>query len=202
MTARKLILLTLAVLLPCGFLIVLARLVLKSSFGERFLKGATTMRKLAFLASAVLSVAALTAGCGGGTQTIQPLAPRSVSLSIRDNPPAGVSVLSFEINVTGATLQPSDASKAAVPLVTRPITVELTQWETEKALINALNAPQDSYSSISLTFANPELTILNQTGQPITIGTQTCLNGQVCEFKPSLYQSSVTISSNPFPVTI
>jgi hypothetical protein len=160
------------------------------------------MRKLAFLASAVLSVAALTAGCGGGTQTTQPLAPRSVSLSIRDNPPAGASVLSFEINVTGATLQPSDASKAAVPLVTSPIEVELTQLETEKALLNALNAPQDSYSSISLTFANPELTILNQTGQPITIGTQTCLNGQVCEFKPSLNQSSVTISSNPFPVTI
>jgi hypothetical protein len=202
MTARKMILLTLTVLLPCGFLILLARFVLKSSFGERFLKGATTMRKLAFLASAVLSVAALTVGCGGGTQTTPPLAPRSVSLSIRDNPPAGVSVLSFEINVTAATLQPSDASKAAVPLVTSPIEVELTQLETEKALLNALNAPQDSYSSLSLTFANPELTILNQTGQPITIGTQTCLNGQVCEFKPSLNQSSVTISSNPFPVTV
>ena len=161
------------------------------------------MRKLAFLASAVLSVAALTAGCGGGSQTIQPpLAARSVSLSIRDNPPAGVSVLSFEINVTGANLQPSDASKPAVPLVTSPIEVELTQLETEKALLNAVNAPQDTYSSISLTFANPELTILNQTGQPITMGTQTCLNGQVCEFKPSLNQSSVMISSTPFPVTI
>jgi hypothetical protein len=160
------------------------------------------MRKLAFLASAVRSVAALTAGCGGGTQTTQPLAPRSVSLSIRDNPPAGVSVLSFEINVTGATLQPYDASKAAVPLVTSSIEVELTQLETEKALLNALHAPQDSYGSISLTFANPELTILNQTGQPITIGTQACLNGQVCEFKPSLNQSSVTISSNPFPFTV
>ncbi len=161
------------------------------------------MRKLAFLASAVLSVAGLTVGCGGGSQTTQPpLAPRSVSLSIRDNPPAGVSVLSFEINVTGASLQPSDASKPAVPLVTSPIEVELTQLETEKALLNAVSAPEDSYSSITLTFANPELTILNQSGQPITMGTQTCLTGQVCEFKPSLNQSSVAISSTPFPVTI
>jgi len=160
------------------------------------------MRKLAFLAS-VLSFAALATGCGGGTQTTQPpLAPRSVSLSIRDNPPAGVSVLSFEINVTGASLQPSNASKPAVPLVTSPIEVELTQLETEKALLDAVNAPEDSYSSISLTFANPELTISNQSGQPITMGTQTCQNGQVCEFKPSLNQSSVTISSTPFPVTI
>ncbi len=160
------------------------------------------MRKLAFLASAVLLIAAMMAGCGGGSQTTQPLAPRSVSLSIRDNPPAGVSVLSFEINITGASLQPSDASKPAVPLVTSPIEVELAQLETEKALLNAVNAPADTYSSISLTFANPELTILNQSNQPITMGTQTCLNGQVCELNPSLNQSSVTISSTPFPVTI
>src|SRR5438309_7060614 len=51
-------------------------------------------------------------------------------------------------------------------------------------------------------FANPELTISNQSGQPITMGTQTCASGQVCEFKPSLNQSSVTISSTRFPVTI
>ena len=160
------------------------------------------MRKLAFLAS-VLSFAALAAGCGAGAQsTPPPLAPRSVSLSIRDNPPAGVSVLSFEINVTGASLQPSNASKPAVPLVTSPIEVELTQLETEKALLDAVNAPDGSYSSISLMFANPELTISNQSGQPITMGTQTCASGQVCEFKPSLNQSSVTISSTPFPVTI
>jgi membrane protein implicated in regulation of membrane protease activity len=107
MTARKMILLTLAVLLPCGFVILLMRSALESSFGGKFLKGPTTMRKLAFLASTVLSVAALTAGCGG-SQTTQPRAPRSVSLSIWDNPPAGVSVLSFEINVTGASLQPAE----------------------------------------------------------------------------------------------
>jgi hypothetical protein len=160
------------------------------------------MRKVAFLAPAVLSIAALVVGCGAGSQTTQPLAPRSVSLSIRDNPPAGVSVLSCEIAVTGASMQPSDASQPAVSLVSSPIEVELTQLETEKALLNAVNAPEGTYSSISLTFANPELTILNQSGQPITMGTQTCLNGQVCEFKPSLNQSSVTITSAPFPVTI
>jgi hypothetical protein len=202
MTARKVITFTLAVLLPGGFVILLTRSVLRSTLGKGFLKGATPMRKPAFLASAVLSVAALAAGCGSGTQATQPLAPRSLSLSIRDNPPSGVSVLSFEINVTGASLQPSDTSKAAVSLVTSPIEVELTQLETEKALLNALNAPDGTYNSISFTFANPQLTILNQTGQTITMGTQTCLNGQVCELKPALNQSSVTISSAPFPVTV
>src|SRR5712664_1981411 len=201
MTTRKLIVLTLACLLPCGFVILLTRSVLRSIL-KKGSEGATPMRKLALLASAVLSVAALVAGCGGGTQPTQPLAPRSLSLSIRDNPPSGVSVLSFEINVTGASLQPSDTSKAAVSLVTSPVEVELTQLETEKALLNALNAPDGTYTSVSFTFANPQLTILNQTGQTITMGTQTCITGQVCEFKPALNQSSVTISSTPFPVTI
>src|SRR5260370_2385724 len=132
MTARKMILLILAILLPCGFVILLTRSVLRSSFGERFLKGVTTMRKLAFLASAVLAVAALAAGCGGGSQTTQPLAPRSVSLSIRDNPPAGVSVLSFEINVTGATLQPSHASKPSSPLVPPSTYFTLPHLHTHK----------------------------------------------------------------------
>src|SRR5258708_6836610 len=136
------------------------------------------MEKLVFFFSKIFWVAALRGGWGGGSKPTQPpLAPRSLSLSIRDNPPAGVSVLSFEINVTGASLQPSDASKPAVPLVTSPIEVELTQLETENALLNAVNAPEDSYNSISLTFANPELTILNQSGQQIVMGTQTCLNG-------------------------
>lgn len=49
MTARKIIHLTLVLLVPGGLLIVLMMFVLRSSFTGRFLKGATTMRKLAFL---------------------------------------------------------------------------------------------------------------------------------------------------------
>ena len=158
------------------------------------------MRRLAFVSTAVLSVAALVGGCG--TQPTQPLAPRSLSLSIRDNPPTGVSVLSFEISVTGASLQSSTASKPAVSLVSSPVDVELTQLETEKALLNGASAPDDTYSSITLTFANPQITILNQSGQAMTMGTQTCPNGQVCEFKPALNQSSVSVSSAPFPLTV
>src|SRR5262249_54962521 len=157
--------LILAILMPCGFLILLTRFALRSGLREKLLKGIPMMRKLALFASAILAVAIPMTGCGGGAQTTQALAPRSLSLSIRDNPPAGVAVLSFEINVTGASLQSTDSSKPAVPLVTSPVEVELAQLETEKALLNAANAPADTYGSISLTFANPELTILNQTGQ-------------------------------------
>jgi len=36
-----------------------------------------------------------------------------VSLTIHDSPPMGVTVLSFEIEVTGAALQPSDSKQPA-----------------------------------------------------------------------------------------
>jgi hypothetical protein len=97
MTARKMMLLTLAFLLPCGFVILLTRSVLRSSFGERFLKGTAAMTKLAFLATAVVSVAGMTAGCGQHTQaqgrgaTASGSQPsRAVSTSKDGNSKAGV----------------------------------------------------------------------------------------------------------------
>lgn len=59
MTARKLILLTLALLVPCGFVIVLTRFALRSSFGERFLKGDVTMKKLGSASGSLLVVSML-----------------------------------------------------------------------------------------------------------------------------------------------
>jgi DNA-binding CsgD family transcriptional regulator len=47
MAVRKMILLTLAVLAPCGLLIVILRCVLRSGLGERFLKGLLTMKNFA-----------------------------------------------------------------------------------------------------------------------------------------------------------
>jgi len=64
MTPREAIVMILAFLIPWGFVILLTRSVLRSSFGERFLKGATPMKKIASLASAVVVIAALMTGCG------------------------------------------------------------------------------------------------------------------------------------------
>ena len=44
---------------------------------------------------------------------------------MHDKPPSAISVLSFEIRGTGATLQPQDTTKAAVSLLTNPVEVEV-----------------------------------------------------------------------------
>jgi hypothetical protein len=127
-----------------------------------------------------------------------------VSLTIHDSPPANVAVLSFEITVTGASLQPSNMSMQPVPLMARPTEIELEHLQTESALLANLNVPAGTYNGVTVTFANPEMTILNQTGSALTVNGQSCLNGQVCEVTPKLNSAMVSVQAPtaPFPITL
>src|SRR5260370_40517737 len=95
---------------------------------------------------------------------------------IRESPPMGVTVLSFEIQITGAALQPSDASMQAVSLLAKPAEVELEHLQTESALLANVNVPAGNYNGVMVTFASPQLTILNQTGGTLTVGGHNCPN--------------------------
>src|ERR1700681_1106154 len=59
-----------------------------------------------------------------------------VTMSVQDSPPAGGAVLSFEIQITSATLQPGN-----VPLLAKPTDVELEHLQSEPALLGSLNVP-------------------------------------------------------------
>ena len=145
------------------------------------------------------------AGCGGGMSSSQLPSGTSaaqVSLTIHDNPPTGVTVLSFELEVTGATLEPSDSSKQPVSMLTEPDDIELEHLQTESALLASQSVPTGTYNSLMVSFANPKMTIQNQTGSTLMLGTQSCADQQVCEFDPKLNQSSVTVQSPPFPITL
>lgn len=87
-------------------------------------------------------------------------------------------------------------------LVTSPVEIELEKLQTNTAFLSTQAVESGTYNSLTLTFANPELTILNQSGQVIVIGTQVCAIGQVCELKPQLNTSSVTLSGAPFPLNV
>jgi hypothetical protein len=151
------------------------------------------MRKLASLWLVVLLSFGLLTGCGGGSSISNlPPANTSIALSFRDAPPAGVSVLSFEITVVSAVLQPGSVS-----LVNSPINIEVEKLETETAFLNLGGAP-GNYSSIQVTFSNPSLTFLNNSGA--TIGN--CANGAVCQIKPTLNSSVVNFSGAPFPISV
>jgi hypothetical protein len=128
----------------------------------------------------------------------------SVSLTVGDDPPTGVAVIRFQVQITSATLQPTDTSQPAVSILASPTNVELLHLQTETAPLGNVNVSAGMYSSLTATFANPQMTIFNNTNQTLTLGTQTCAANQFCVFNPPLNQTTATVTAPtaPFPVTL
>ena len=117
---------------------------------------------------------------------------RRSALTITDAPPAGVTVLSFEVTVNGAVLNPGNVS-----LISAPQKIEVKELETESAFLSTANVPAGTYQSITVNFTNPELTIMNQSGAAIG----NCANNSVCHIEPAA-AGNISFSSAPFPVTL
>jgi hypothetical protein len=132
------------------------------------------------------------AACGGGT-SVSPGPPGAkaapVSLTLRDAPPTGVTVLSFELTVVDAVLQPGNVS-----LLTDPIKVEVEHLQVDSLLLNTKEAAPGNYTSIDVMVSNPELTIKNDTGA--SLGPN-CATGAICELSLPLSPAKVTISFSP-----
>lgn len=139
------------------------------------------MRRVSYLVLTAVLTIVLVAGCSGGSSNVIPLpVPQSaqVSVSMTDAPPAGVTVISFEVSLTGAALNPGNVDLLAGK---GPIRIEVKKLETEAAFLGTSSVAAGSYTSLNLTFANPELTFQNNTGATLA----TCPNGAVCEIKPA-----------------
>lgn len=134
-----------------------------------------------FLGWIVAAGAMLLASCGGGSSINPPPGGgglASTAVLLRDAPPAGTTVITFEITLTSATLNPG-----SVPLLPAPLRVEVKQFEVESALLALRSVPPGQYDSITVTIANPEMTIMDAAG--------------VREIKPPLNSSSATFNFNP-----
>ena len=142
-------------------------------------------------------------GCGSQSMITSTSAGNSnpanvpVSMMVTDTPPAGVTVLFFQLSITGASLATSSGS---VPLLntTNPIPINVTQLQTDSAFLGSANVPAGKYTSLSVTFANPQLTIFNDSGAAIG----SCANDTVCQLTPNTTPSTLTFSTDPFPVTL
>src|SRR5262252_3983344 len=98
--------------------------------------------------------------CSGSmTNPLRPGAS-ALSVTVTDTPPTGVTVLSFEVSVTGATLNPGGVDLLAGR---GPVRIEVEELETESAFLNTAGVSPGTYTSLNLTFANPELTFKNGT---------------------------------------
>src|SRR5207253_795673 len=115
------------------------------------------MSKASSCSVLLVSFAALLVGCSGGmTSPNQPVRPNMVqaSLTIHDNPPTGVTVLSFDIDVTVADLQPSETCTQPISMLSEPEDIELEHLQTESALLASRSVPTGTYSSLMVKSAD------------------------------------------------
>ncbi len=158
------------------------------------------MRKaaLALFAAAILLIMA---GCSSQssvtsvapTNPVAAVAP--VGLTVTDDPPAGVVVLFFQLSITGASFQPGSVSLLSSA---NPIPVNVSQLQADSAFLGSTNVNAGTYTSLTLTFADPQLTIYNGTGAAIG----SCANNTVCPLTPATTPLTLTFSSAPFPLTV
>jgi Domain of unknown function (DUF4382) len=144
----------------------------------------------------------LLSGCGSNSNTITcncPALVAPVSLSMTDDPPAGVSVLFFQVSLTAATLTPATGTPVSLLSDNTPIQIDVTQLQALSAFLNSVNVGPGTYTGLNLTFSNPQLVIFNQSDT--SLGSS-CAVGTVCQLTPALDNgSSLSFTTAPFPVT-
>ena len=121
------------------------------------------------------------AGCKGGSSGVHVsgnsanAANVSFVITATDAPRPAVSVLSLEVTLTSAQLNPG-----SVALLSAPAAVDLARLRSETSLLGTASVPAGTYTSAALTFANPSITFKNDTATAVVVGTVTCAAGSVC----------------------
>lgn len=150
------------------------------------------------------STAIFLAGCGSsviaGNGSGSSGSNVPVSLTMTDDPPAGVSVLFFQVSLTAASLTPASGSPVSLLSNNTPVQIDVTQLQAFSAFLSTANVPAGTYNSLALTFANPQLVILNTSDTALGAS---CAVGSICQITPTLDNSATTtLSSSPFPLTV
>lgn len=146
------------------------------------------------LSSFIFSVALIMAGCGsnpsastpassGSTSSVPP-AMGSVVVFGQDAPVCDV--VSFTVTVSGATLTPQGGG-TAVSVLSTPVTVDFVRLVDFATVLNFSSVPVATYSQITLTLSNPQLSVLDVTQNP----------PQAVNITTTLTASTVTVNINP-----
>jgi hypothetical protein len=132
---------------------------------------------------------------GGGNTTL--------SLTMRDAPIAGASILSFKVTVTGVSLTPSTGKPVNLTLNPSTPIIELTHLQSDSAFLGTSTVPSANYISATIAFSAPDIILMNQTTGTLNGATPTpvCAVNAVCEFKPNV-SGTITLTTAPFPLTL
>ena len=115
----------------------------------------------------VLASALLALSCGSGGTPANLIGPGqgTTYAFIGDAPPAGSSILRFEVTLSRAELCPSvttagECQGTPVTLVSSPVDIALDQLQLASAFLSLTNVSAGTYGGVRLTFSNPQLKLL------------------------------------------
>ncbi len=134
------------------------------------------MRKLHiwFALFAVVGITAfMQVSCGSSTMTSSkgggPVGPptNSGSVLLMGGDAPVCDVISFKVTITGAILNSSmGGASPSIIASASPVTVDFARLMDFSTFLNLGSAPAGTYESLSLTLANPEMTVLDMTKNP------------------------------------
>src|SRR5271168_151794 len=127
---------------------------------------------------AVLALVAAASGCGGGASSTTPTQPESGSVFVNGTDAPLPSVVSFQVDITGMTV--SDGVNPPISVWSGTQTVDFARLNGLHTLLDMNTIPMGTYTNVTVTLANPQISYLNVTNPqttPPTRPTITTLNG-------------------------
>src|SRR5579871_6621974 len=111
-------------------------------------------------------------GCGGSTSstTSTSTSAESGQVFVNGTDAPLASVLSFQVDITGMTV--SDGMNAPVSVLNGTQTVDFARLNGLHTLLDINSIPAGTYSSVTMTFANPVISFLNVTNPQTTPPTR------------------------------
>jgi Domain of unknown function (DUF4382) len=144
---------------------------------------------LLFLISAVM-----VSGCGGGGSMTTPVQAQNGSVFVTGTDAPLPSVVSFQVDITGITV--SDGTNPPVSVLSNTQTVDFARLNGLHTLLDLNSIPAGTYTTVTVTLANPQIGYLNLTNPQTNPPTRLTISTLNSTTSPavSLTQSSVPIT--------
>jgi hypothetical protein len=150
---------------------------------------------------AVALIAGLS-GCGGGISSMPVTQPQSGTVFVTGTDAPLPSVVSFQVDITGMTV--TDANNNSQSVLNGMQTVDFARLNGLRTLLDINTIPAGTYTSVTVTLANPKIGYLNVANPPTNPPTRPTISTLDGSTSPAvmLTQSMVMIPlANPLVVT-
>ena len=155
---------------------------------------------ISLVAAVALATLAGCSGVGSGSGPGPGNQNASLAVTLTSKPSislSNISVLSAAVGITGIALNPATGSAVTLTLTPTVYPLDLARLQSDTAFLGSLSLTADTYTSATITFSAPVLTILNQTGGTLN---GTCVSGTICNIV--LTAGSAQVTTTPFPLTL